>query len=384
MAQKRDYYEVLGVGRDASEKQIADAYRKLAVQYHPDKNPGDEETVGRFKEAAEAFEVLSESQKRSLYDRHGHAGVGGAAPHFNDVSDIFQAFGDIFGDSLFGDLFGGRTSRGGRRVSRGADVRCDVTIDLLEAARGVSKQVEFDRHERCTDCNGSGAKPPTQPENCTYCGGHGQVIRSSGILRVQTTCPSCKGSGTVIREPCPHCRGHGHVRRHICREVRIPAGVDSSTRLRLTAEGEPSPNGGPAGDCYCFIQVTDHPLLQRQGQHLICEVPISYTQAVLGGTVEVPTLEGREEFTIPPGTQPGEVFKLRGRGMPDPHGRGAGHLHIQLNVEVPTKLQPREEELLRKLAQLEHNNVTPHRMSFFEKLRDYFVVDEDDSTEKLQ
>jgi len=381
MAEKRDYYEILGVARTASDGEIADAYRKLAIKYHPDKNPGDDEAVQRFKEAAEAFEVLSDQEKRARYDRFGHAAVGGAAPHFTDVNDIFQAFGDIFGDGLFGDLFGGRT-RGGRRVSRGADVRCEVTINLLEAARGATKHVEFNRHERCGDCQGSGAKPGTQPETCSYCGGHGQVIRSSGILRVQTTCPSCHGAGATIREPCPTCRGRGHVPKHVRREVRIPAGVDSSTRLRLTAEGEPSPNGGPAGDCYCFIHVTEHPLLHREGQHLVCEVPITYTQAALGAVVEVPTLDGREEFTIPPGTQPGEVFKLRGRGMPDPHGRGVGHLHIQVVVEVPKKLRPKEEELLRNLAEIEHANVTTHRKNFIEKLRDYFIPEDEESTEK--
>jgi molecular chaperone DnaJ len=249
-------------------------------------------------------------------------------------------------------------------VRKGADVRCEVTLDLLEAARGAKKTIEFDRHEVCTTCNGSGAKPGTSPQACQYCGGRGQVVQSAGILRVQTTCPACRGSGSMVKDPCQSCRGAGYVPRKIKRDVAIPAGVDNDTQLRLAGEGEPSPDGGPPGDCHCFIHVKEHPLFQREGQHLVCRIPISYTQATLGATIEVPTLNGREELKVPAGTQTGEVFKLRGRGMPDPRHRGVGDLLVQTNIETPKTLTQRQEELLRELAELEHANVSPHRRNF--------------------
>ncbi len=379
MPAKRDYYEVLGVERTTTDAEISASYRKLALKYHPDKNPGDEECVTLFKECAEAYEVLSDSDKRSRYDRYGHAGVdgpGGRGAHFNDVNDIFQAFGDIFGDSMFGDIFGGGRGRGGRRQARGADIRCDVTLDLLEAARGVTKTVTFTHHRKCKECDGSGARPGTKPEKCKYCAGHGQVIQSSGIFRVQTTCPACHGAGSVIKTPCVECDGNGLVSERVEREVTIPAGVDSQTRLRLSNEGDSSPQGGQPGDAYVFIEVREHPLFHRDGQNLICSMPISYSQASLGATVEVPTLDGPEEMKIPAGTQPGDVFKLRGRGMPDPRRRGTGDLLVQVHLEVPKNLTPRQQELLRELAKEEHANVSPQQKSFFEKLRDYFVPDE--------
>jgi molecular chaperone DnaJ len=370
---------VLGVARSASEKEISDAYRKLAIKYHPDKNPGDEEAILRFKEAAEAFEILGDREKRGRYDRFGHAGVGGGAPHFQDVGDIFAAFGDIFGDSAFGDIFGGGRRR--RRASKGADVRCDVTLDLLEAARGVSKTVEFQRHERCSQCDGSGARPGTARQQCTYCGGRGHVVQSTGIFRVQTTCPSCQGSGSLVKERCAECHGEGYVGRKVRRQVTIPAGIDDQMRVRIAGEGEPSPNGGPHGDCYCFITVKEHPLFHREGQHLIVRVPISYSQAALGSTLQVPTLEGLEDLKIPPGTQPNDVFKLRRRGMPDPRTREVGDLLVQVALEVPKRLGDRQEELLRELAAEEHANVTPHQKSFLEKIRNYFVKSEGLKTE---
>jgi molecular chaperone DnaJ len=381
MATKRDYYEVLGVARTAADGEIAIAYRKLALTYHPDKNPGDEDAVKKFKEAAEAYEVLSDADKRSRYDRFGHAGVDGPAggsPHFTDVNDIFQAFGDIFGDGMFGDIFGGRR---GRRTQKGGDVRADVTLNLLEAARGCTKTVKFKRDQRCDECGGSGAKPGSRPEPCRYCGGQGQVIQSSGIFRVQTTCPSCRGAGSLIKDPCPKCHAQGFTSERITREINIPAGVDGQTRLRLAGEGDPSPNGGPAGDCYCFLTVEDHSLFQRDGHNLICRLPIAYSQAALGATVEVPTLDGREELTIPAGTQPGDVFRLRGRGMPDPRQRGVGDLLVQVILEIPKSLTERQQQLLRELAKEEHLNVSPQRKSFFEKLKDYFVPDESPSNE---
>jgi molecular chaperone DnaJ len=382
MAKKRDYYEVLGVERTCSGTEISTAFRRLAVKYHPDKNPGDDGAAQYFKEAAEAFEVLSDTDKRSRYDRFGHAGIdgpGGGAPHFNDVNDIFEAFGNIFGEGAFGDIFGGGRGRGGRRSTKGSDVRCDVTLDLLEAARGVTKVVHFERHEECTDCHGSGARVGTKPEKCKYCGGRGQVVQSAGIFRMQTTCPSCHGAGAVINDPCDGCRGEGYLRKRVKREVNIPAGVDNDVRLRLSGEGDPDPHGGPRGDCYCFLHVSEHSLFRRQGRDLVCQIPITYTQAALGASIEVPTIEGKEELDVPAGTATGEVFRLRGRGMPDPHARGKGDLLVQVHVEVPKTLTPKQEELLRELAEEERTNVTPHRKSFFEKLREYFVPE--DSTQ---
>jgi molecular chaperone DnaJ len=371
MAEKRDYYEVLGVDRNATDAQISESYRKLALKFHPDRNPGDDEAIVRFKEAAEAFEVLSHAEKRARYDRFGHAGLEGAgAPHFHDVSDIFSAFGDILGEGFFADFFGGRGRNA--RARKGGDVRCDVTLDLFEAARGTTKVVHFARHAVCEKCHGSGAKAGTQPEMCRYCGGKGRVVQSTGIFSLQTTCPSCHGSGHVIRDACGSCGGSGYVQKKVSRKVDIPAGVDSDSRLRLQGEGEPSPSGGPPGDCYCFITVAEHPLFQRKGQDLLCQVPISYPQAALGATLEVPTLDGREEMAIPAGTQTGQVFTLKGRGMPDPRYRGHGDLHVQVYIEVPRVMTPEHEAVVRHLAEIENTHVSPTRKSFFEKLKELF------------
>jgi molecular chaperone DnaJ len=376
MADKRDYYEVLGVERSATSSQISESYRKLALKYHPDRNPGDESAIQSFKEAAEAFEVLNHPEKRAKYDRFGFQGLQGSdAPHFHDVGDIFEAFGDVFEGGLFGDLFGG--GRGRRRGRRGADVHCQVTLELSEAASGVSKVVEFDRRATCDTCGGSGARPGTKPEKCAYCGGSGRVVQSSGFFSLQTPCPSCRGAGRVIREACTACRGAGAVPRRVGRKVDIPAGVDNGTQLRLGGEGEPSPSGGPPGDCYCEIHVKEHSLFHREGRDLICHVPISYSQASLGAPIKVPTLNGREQIDVPPGTQPGAVFTLRGRGMPDVRRHGRGDLHVQITVEVPKRLSDRHEQLLRELAEIENTDVSPHRKSFFEKLKHLFQTDED-------
>jgi molecular chaperone DnaJ len=370
MATERDYYEVLGVARTASDGEIATAYRRLAVQYHPDKNPGDEEAIERFKEAAEAFEVLNDPDKRSRYDRFGHAGVNGESRghHFHDVEDIFSAFGDIFGD-----LFGG----GRNRPRKGRDVRCDVTLTLHEAAHGVTKTVEFQRHERCNSCQGTGAAKGSRREVCSYCRGQGRVIQSAGIVRMQTTCPACRGEGSTVKNPCTACRGSGQKLKKVVTDVEIPAGVDDEMRVRITGQGEPSPNGGPPGDCYCFISVLSHPLFERDGQHLVCRVPITYSQAALGTTLEVPTLEGRGELVVPAGTQSGAVFRLGGKGMPDPRRRGLGDLLVQVVIEVPKKLSKEEDTLLRELAELEHRYVAPERKGFFEKLKEYFTAKEE-------
>lgn len=371
MPAKRDYYEVLQVARQASSREISTAYRKLAVKYHPDKNPGDQEALNRFKEASEAFEVLHDAEKRARYDRFGHAGVNGTsgAGHFTDVEDIFSAFGDIFGD-----LFGGRTRR---RVRKGRDVQCEVSLTLEEAARGVRRTVHFKRRERCGTCSGTGAAEGSKRETCSHCGGHGQVIQQAGIVRVQTTCPACRGEGSLVSSPCKDCRGSGYVPKQVEVEVEIPAGVDDGMQVRITGQGEASPSGGPAGDCYCVVSVEPHPLFEREGQHLICRVPITYTQAALGCTLEVPTLGGRGELKVPCGTQSGKVFRLRGQGMPDPRMVGVGDLLVQVNIEVPQKLDAEEEKLLRELAELEHTNVAPERKGFFEKVKEYFTDDSD-------
>ena len=372
MSEKRDYYEVLGVSRDAQGKDVANAYRKLALKYHPDSNPGDEAATEHFKEAAEAYEVLSDAEKRARYDQFGHAGLEGGAPQFNEVEDIFEAFGDMFSGGLLGDLFGRR--RGGRRQRRGADLRCDVTLTLEEAARGTSKTVRFNRSAICEECDGDGAMPGTSREACRRCGGRGQVVQSAGILRVQTTCPDCQGAGSKVSNPCPNCRGNGFRANPVSLDVAIPAGIDDEMRVRLPGEGEPARGGGQAGDCYCFVTVKPHQLFQRDGSHLILQLPVSYSQAALGTTIDVPTLSGPEALDLPAGTQHGEVFRVRGRGMPDPRGGGAvGDLLVQTFLEVPKRLSEQQEELLRDLAELENADVTPHRKSFLEKLKDYFA-----------
>lgn len=368
---KRDYYEVLGVSRDANEREIARSYRKLAVKYHPDSNPGDDEAGQKFKEAAEAYEVLSDAEKRMRYDRFGHAGVEGSGQQFSSAEDIFAAFGEMFGGgSVFGDLFGG----GGRRSRRGADVRADVTLTLEEAARGVKQTIAFERRHLCDTCEGSGAHPGSEVARCQQCGGRGQILQSAGILRVQTTCPVCRGAGQIIVEPCHDCRGQGQVSRRVQLDVSIPGGVDDGMRVRLSGEGEPSLNGGPPGDCYVFVSVKRHKLFHRDGQNLILQMPITYTQAALGAEIEVPTLEGRDKLKIHRGTQSGEVFKLRGRGMPHPQGGSTGDLLVQTYIETPKKISAEQEELLRQLAELEHADVLPERKNFLQRLADYFAA----------
>ncbi|MDZ7616750.1 MAG: DnaJ C-terminal domain-containing protein, partial [Patescibacteria group bacterium] len=275
-----------------------------------------------------------------------------------------------FGD-VFGDLFGG----GGRRrsrVNRGADIRCRVTLDLLEAAHGTSKVIQFQRHQPCETCHGSGAEAGSRPETCSYCGGSGRVVQSRGIIAIQSTCPSCNGAGKVIRRPCKSCRGGGFVPKQVTCKVDIPPGVDDRNQVRLAGEGEPSPNGGPPGDVYVSIRVREHPLFHREGQHLICQVPVGYSQAVLGATIDIPTLDGRQQVEIAPGTQSGEVLTLKGKGMPDPHHHMRGDLLVQFQVEVPKVLGDQHEALLRQLAEVEQIQVSPQRKSFFDKLKEYF------------
>ncbi|MEK6234054.1 MAG: molecular chaperone DnaJ, partial [Planctomycetales bacterium] len=325
MSEKRDFYDVLGVERDATDKQIADAYRKLALKYHPDRNPDDEDASHRFKEATEAYKVLTDPQQRGRYDQYGHAGLDGmgSPADFGDLGDLLsEVFGGGFAD-FFGGGGGGGGARGRRRVRKGSDVRCDLTLDLMEAARGAEKTVRVQREKKCKTCDGSGAKPGSSPESCKFCGGRGQVLQEAGFVRVQTTCPRCRGQGSVIRDRCPTCRGQQVVAEEFELEIKIPAGVDNDNMVPIRGQGNPSPDAdGPPGDCYCVIHVDDHPLFQREGHHLICELPITFSQAALGATVEAPTLDGPEPLEIPAGIQPNEIIRLRGRGMPDPRGRG--------------------------------------------------------------
>ncbi len=384
MVDQRDYYEVLGVERRATSAQITDAYRKLAIRYHPDKNPGDQEAASRFKEAARAFEVLSDEGLRARYDRYGHAGVqGGGRQEFNDITDVFEAFGDLFGGGIFGEAFGGGRSRG-KRPRKGRDVFCQASLTLVEAARGVTKTITFTRHEMCGTCDGTGAKKGTTPQACDYCGGKGQVIQAAGVFRLQTTCPACRGAGSVIREACPACGGEGATEEHVERRVTIPAGVDNDVRVRLAGEGEPGGNGGPPGDCYCVIEIEEHPFLKRDGRELHCEVPVSFTQAALGATVDVPTLDGPKPLQVARGTQSGDVVRVRGLGMPEVRGRGIGDLHVHVHVEVPKTLSPRAEELLRELAKEEHAAVSPKRSSFFSRLAEYFQGTDTESTPRKE
>lgn len=377
---KRCYYEVLGVSKTVSGTELSRAYRKLAIKYHPDSNRHDEDAITKFKEAAEAYEVLNDEQKRARYDQYGHAGLGADAGGFQDMGDIFEAFGDMFGGTIFGDFFGGRGQRG--RVRRGADIRCDVTLDLEEAAAGTRKKVTLTRHELCQDCDGSGAEPGSKPQICTRCRGQGQIVQANGILRVQTTCPQCRGKGKITTSPCKSCAGSGAVPREVVLDVAIPAGVDDGMRVRLPGEGQASPDGGPPGDAYCFIKVRSHKMFHREGNDLVLQLPLSYSQAVLGTEIEIPTLGGRHTIQIPKGTQSGEVFQLRGLGVPDPRTNQRGSLLVQTFVEIPKRVGAKQEELLRKLAELEEEHVTPHRKSFFERVLAYFVHEEDKENEK--
>jgi molecular chaperone DnaJ len=371
MAEKRDYYEVLQVTRTATKIEIDRAYRKMAIKYHPDSNRDDPDASIKFKECSEAYEVLIDADKRTRYDQFGHAGLhgGGGGGGFQD----FESFGDIFGDVL-NDFFGGGRGRrgGGTRKSRGQDVRCDVSLTLEEAARGVSKDIAFRRRSTCGSCDGSGAAAGSQPIVCATCGGRGQVIQSTGILRVQTNCPTCRGAGKTISSPCTGCRGSGLVTEKASITVDIPAGVDDGMRVRLKGEGEASPDGGPRGDCYCFITVKPHDLFRRDGTNLVLQFPISYAKAALGAEIEVPTLDGKTKLRIEPGTQSGTLFRIPGCGVVQPGGSRPGDLIVETVIEVPKKLSDSQAKLLRELAELDHESVLPAHKSFFEKLKNFF------------
>lgn len=371
MASKRDYYEVLGLGKDAGDEAVKNAYRKLAMQYHPDRNAGDEEAEEKFKEAAEAYEILRDPEKRQRYDRYGHAGLQGMnVPHFNDAQSVFDLFGD-----MLGDIFGG--GRGGRHggPQAGRDLQTAVELDLVEAAKGITKRVTITRAELCTDCTGSGCKRGTKPAQCRRCNGQGAVLLSQGFFRIQQTCNGCGGRGVIITDPCGGCRGTRfvNIRREI--EVAVPAGVDNGNIVRLSGEGEAGEPGAPRGDLHLVIRVREHAFFRRDGTHLVCQVPITVSQAALGAEIEVPTLDGAITQTVKRGTQSGDVLRIANRGMPSVRGGRTGDLHVQLLVETPRHLTKRQEELFRELAEIEHKHVQPQRKSFLEKLKELFTAE---------
>ena len=349
---KRDYYEVLGVARTATEVEIKSAYRKLALKFHPDRNPGDKTAEESFKEAAEAYSILADTDKRHMYDRFGHAGLGGAATGgfdptvFTGFEDILGGLGDIFG---FGDVFGGGRRRGGPQ--RGADLRYDLEIAFEEAAKGTEASIQVPRQETCETCGGSGAAPGSTATTCPQCHGRGQLRYQQGFFTVARTCGQCRGSGSIITKPCATCRGAGRVQQEKKLNVRIPAGIATGQRLRLSAEGEAGPGGGPSGDLYVVIHVQEHPFFQRDGNDLYCEIPVSFPTFALGGEIQIPTLDGKEPFTIPAGTQTGATFRVRGRGMPDVSGRGRGDLLVTVKVSTPKKLSKEQKKLLEQLAE---------------------------------
>ncbi len=361
---KRDYYEILEVQRTAGADEIKKAYRKLALKYHPDRNPGDKPAEEKFKEAAEAYEVLNDSEKRQLYDRFGHAGLQQAGfTGFRDFDDIFSSFGDIFED-FFG--FGSRRS-GRHRPRRGADLRYDLTISLMDAVLGKEIEIEIPRHEHCDDCHGTGSRDGAQPSVCTTCGGRGQVTRSQGFFSISTTCPTCQGSGTVITDPCKKCHGHGRTLVERKLSLKVPPGVGTGSQLRLTGEGEPGEPGAPPGDLYVIIRQEAHDVFRRQDDDVVVTIPIPYSLASLGGEIEIPSLEGPDRLQIPAGTQSGQDFRVSGRGIPRLRGRGRGDLIVVVYVETPRHLSKEMEELLRKMAELEGSQVTPKKKGFFSR-----------------
>jgi len=372
-----DYYEVLGIAREATSEQIKSAYRKAALQWHPDRNPDNKHVAEeKFRQASEAYSVLSDPQKRSVYDRFGHAGLGNRGFDASGFSSsIFEEFQDIFGDFLgFDQVFGGGGRRGrSSRGQRGADLRYDLSLSFEEAAAGVTSQVRISRHENCEACKGTGAKPGSGMTTCRTCGGRGQMSYQQGFFSITRTCPACQGAGKVIREACTSCRGQGRVERERVLEVGVPAGVDSGTRLRMVGQGEPGTNGGPAGDLYVFLEVKEHPFFERRGADLYCTIPVSFPQAALGATIKVPTLHGEDTLEVPEGTQSGQIFRQKGKGLPNPHG-GRGDLYVDIRVVVPSKLSREQRRTLEQLGQTMkvENKPAERSSSFFDKVKDIF------------
>jgi molecular chaperone DnaJ len=383
---KRDYYEVLSVERDAEKGVIKKAYRRLAVEYHPDKNPDDPSAEDKFKELGEAYEALMDEDKRAAYDRHGHAafengGAGGGGGGFHDAADIFRSVfgggGGGGGGSIFDDLFGGgggggRGSRDSSSRQRGSDLRYDLQISLEEAASGIEKELELEKAEACDNCDGKGSASKSGTKTCEMCGGHGQVISSRGFFQVQQTCPTCNGSGQIIKDPCKKCGGEGRANKTTKIKIRIPAGIDSGTRLRTSGNGEAGVRGGPPGDLFVVIHIRDHEIFEREGQDLYCDVPLAFSTAALGGSLDVPTLEGRSNIKIPASTQNETVFRLRDKGIIQLNSSRKGDLHFRVQIEVPTKLNPEQKEKLNEFAESIGEKNSPIHESFFEKAKKFF------------
>jgi len=367
--EKIDYYEILGVHKTAGTEEIKKAYRKLALKYHPDRNPGDPEAEAKFKEAAEAYAVLSDSEKRQIYDTFGHEGLDGRGyGGFSGFEDVFSSFGDIFED-FFG--FGNRSSRR-QRSRQGQDLRYDMKITLEEAFYGKEDQIVFQRLEHCSTCGGTGLKPGTRPQVCPTCRGRGQVYRSQGFFQISSTCPRCHGQGQIITDPCPDCNGGGKVRVKKEITVKIPPGVETGSQLRLRGEGQPGEHGGPHGDLYVVLHVQPHDFFKREGENLFCEIPISFVQAALGDKITVPSIEDQEhghEMEIPKGTQPGDVIKIAGKGMPDIRNRDKrGDLFVKIDVKIPKKLTQRQKELLYAFRETEKSGKRKKKKSLWEKM----------------
>jgi molecular chaperone DnaJ len=373
--QKEDYYNVLGVERNASQDDVKRAYRKLALKYHPDKNQGNKEAEEKFKIAAEAYEVISDPAKRQRYDQYGHEGLrGGDARGFGNFEDIFDAFGDIFGGGggggIFEDFFGG-----GRRQTekRGASLRCDIALDFKEIATGIEKTIEITKRDFCEECRGTGARKGTSPVSCPYCKGKGEIHQRQGFFTIRTACPKCQGGGKIIETPCKKCSGHGVYPKKSNIKVQVPAGIDDGARLRVTGQGESGANGAPPGDLYCDIHIKPHSIFKRHDYDIICEFPITFSQAALGCEIEVPTILGKmRKVRIPAGMQSDEIISVKGEGFPNVRGYGVGNMLVHVVVETPTKLTPRQEELLIEFAESEHKNVTPKAKSFFQKVKKLF------------
>jgi molecular chaperone DnaJ len=376
VAQKRDYYEVLGVNRDASPEEVKRAYRQAALKYHPDRSVDDPEAGEKFKEAAEAYEILSDPEKRNRYDRFGHAGLSGVAGHdFSRMrpDDVFSIFGDIFGD-MFGMPFGGR------RTAPGVDLQTEVLLSLAEVAAGAERAIEFTRNDFCDRCAGKGAEPGSKTQTCGTCGGYGQVERTAGMgffsTRVVTACPQCRGRGSTFTRACKQCKGAGRTPKRRVVTVKIPAGIHDGQAVRLRSEGEPSEDGSARGDLHCYVRIEEHPFLQRHGRDLLCDLPISFTQAALGAKVDVPTLKGKMGITIPPGAQHGEMLSLGGMGLPDVRTGRKGDQIVRLLIEIPRKLNAKQEELLRQFAETEDKTVLPQSKGFLEKLKEFLDLGE--------
>ena len=374
---KRDYYEVLGVSKTTSDADIKRAYRRMAMKYHPDKNPDDKEAEAKFKECAEAYEVLSDADKRKRYDQFGHEGLRGIGMRdyshmrWQDIGSIFE---DIFGfDDILGDIFGGRGRRAKRGgPTRGYDLETTVELTLDDIAKGAENTIEFTRQDLCAECSGNGSAKGTTPDKCPACRGTGQVTSRGGFFQMVSTCPKCRGGGKVITNPCKKCKGTGRVPKKRVVNIKIPKGVHEGQGIRVASEGEPGRGGGPRGDLYCYVRVKAHEFLQRDGNNLIAIVPISFTQAALGATIDVPSLNGKKGLKIPPGSQYGSIFRIKGQGLPDIRTGRTGDQLVQITIETPKKLNAKQQELLREFAKTENKTVSPQSTRFFEKLKKYF------------